>query len=231
MVAAGFQEGSPDGRALAAQVREFCLQHRIGLVGPNCYGFSNFYTRALVTRNDVEGVRAPGPIAMTFQSGGLCLGACQLAYAHGIDIGFAISSGNELVVDTNDYFLDHPEVRVLGGSLERIPDPDRFAGIATRARDPGKPIVLLKLGRSEASRRLAVAHTGSVAGSDAVVDTFLRDLGVIRVDSLDELVTTAGLLATAGIHWGPGHRSSPSPAERADCSPIRPAPPASTCPR
>lgn len=206
VVAAGFQEAGDEGRALASEVKSFCDEHRIALIGPNCFGFANFLTRVLLIRNPFEGLRAGGPIGMSFQSGGLNLATCQAAYARGIDLGFSVSSGNELVVDANDYyeyFLTRDDIRVMGGTLERIPDPERFADIASRARVAGKPIVVLKLGRSAQMQRLAMAHTGSVAGADVVVDTFLRDLGVIRVDSVEELVDTAGLLADHGWPLGP----------------------------
>lgn len=205
VVASGFEES---GDEFTSWVRDFCLENRIALIGPNCFGFANFFSKAFVTRNTFEGVRPPGPIGLAFQSGGLNLDACKIAHARGIDLGFSVSSGNELVVDTNDYyeyFLQREDIRVIGGSLERIPDPDRFADIADRARIQGKPLVVLKLGRSEIAQTLAVAHTGSIAGADAVVDTFLRDVGVIRVDSIDELVDTAGLLGRG--HWPRGPRS------------------------
>jgi acetyltransferase len=201
VVASGFQEAGEDGKALASWVREFCLENDFALVGPNCYGFANFTTRALLTRNTFDGLREPEGIAVVSQSGGLQLAASHAAYARGLGLSFTVSSGNELVVDSNDYydyFLGHDDIKVIAGTLERIPDPDRFRAIALRARELGKPIVLLKLGRSEAMQTLAVAHTGSVAGQDVVVDTFLRDLGVIRVDSIDELVDTAAIAARAG---------------------------------
>jgi acetyltransferase len=208
VVASGFQEAGAEGLRLSQWVKEFCDENRIALIGPNCYGFSNFMSRAFLTRNSFDGIRPGGPIGMAFQSGGLNLATCHAAYARGVDLGFAISSGNELVVDTNDYyeyFLSRDDIRVIGGTLERIPDPERFAAITERARELRKPIVILKLGRSEEMQRLAVAHTGSVAGADVVVDTFLRELGVLRVDSLEELVDTAGLLAGHG--WPQGDRT------------------------
>lgn len=208
VIASGFQEAGPAGAALAQRVKEYCEEHRIALVGPNCYGFANYFTKAFVTRNSLKGYRPGGPIAMASQSGGLNLGTAQLAYLRGVELGFIVSSGNELVVDSNDYydyFLSRDDIRVIGGTLERIPDPDRFADIATRARELGKPIVLLKLGRSAVMQQMSIAHTGAVAGSDVIVDTLLRDLGVIRVDSLEELVDTAGLLAEHG--WPRGGRT------------------------
>ena len=113
------------------------------------------------------------------------------------------------MVDTNDYwefFLNSPDIKVFGGVVERIPDPQRFADIARRAMQAGKPIVLLKPGKSAAASRIAIAHTGSVTGADAIVDAFLKDLGIIRVDGVEEMIETAGLLAARG--WPRGNRAS-----------------------
>jgi len=208
VVASGFQEHGSEGIALANRVRSFCDTHRIALVGPNCFGFANFTTGALVIRNGFRKLRAPGGIAVVSQSGGLQLALCNAAEARGVTFAFSISSGNELVVDSNDYYdylLGRDDVKVIIGTLERIPEPERFREIAERAAELGKPIVMLKLGRSRAAQQLAVAHTGSVAGQDVVVDTFLRDLGIIRVDSIDEAIATADLLDNSG--WPKGSRT------------------------
>lgn len=209
VVAAGFAETGVAGATLAAEVEQICDEYGISLIGPNCFGFTNYAARAFVTRNWVE--EAPhdgGGISMVFQSGQLNLSACGSAHQRGIDLRYMISSGNELVTDANDYFeyfLEDPETRVLGGGLERIPDPRRFERIALRALELGKPIVLLKLGTSEAGSRIATSHTGAVAGVADVVEAFLNDLGVIQVRNIDELVETAGLLDARG--WPAGRRS------------------------
>jgi acetate---CoA ligase (ADP-forming) len=197
VVASGFDEAGPSGVALGTAVRAYCQTHEISLVGPNCYGFNN-YTGTYLSRYSVDVSPGPGSIALTVQSGLLGAGAAESAYARGIKLRYVVSSGNELVTDSNDYFgyfVQHPDVRVLGGVLERIPDPSRFAAIALQALDTDKAMVVLKIGRSEAARRVAVAHTGAVTGGDAIVEAFLRDLGVVRVDSLEELVETAAVLA------------------------------------
>src|SRR5205085_11986030 len=85
--------------------------------------------------------------------------------------------------------------RVIALFLEEIRQAERFAALAHRALELGKPMVALKVGQSPAGQRAALAHTGSLAGDDAVVDAALRQLGVVRVSSLEELLATAGLLA------------------------------------
>jgi acetyltransferase len=206
VIASGFDEIGGRGAELSRVVKALCDQHGIALIGPNCYGFNNYHG-TYVSRYNIDVPALPGPIGLCFQSGQLGAATADAAYARGIRLGYVVSSGNELVLDTNDYleyFLQNPEITVMGGVLERIPEPRRFERIARRALEVGKPIVVLKPGRSSIASRIAIAHTGSVTGSDAVVDTYLRDLGIIRVGSVEELAETAGLMARRG--WPEGDR-------------------------
>jgi acetyltransferase len=209
VIAAGFAEAGAHGASLAAEVVDIADTNGISLIGPNCYGFTNYPARAVITRNWVEEEPTDlGAISLIFQSGQLNLSAVGSAHQRGIDLRYAISSGNELVTNANDYFeyfLEDAGTRVLGGGLERIPEPRRFERVALRALELGKPIVLLKLGVSEAGSRIAKSHTGSVAGDARIVRAFLSDLGVVVVDDIDELVETAGLLAERG--WPKGART------------------------
>ena len=96
--------------------------------------------------------------------------------------------------DVLDYLVEDEATRVICLFLEEIGDPARFARVAEKADRAGKPIVALKVGSSPAGQQAALAHTGSVAGDDAVVDAVLRQLNVIRVTSLEELLTTGAAL-------------------------------------
>jgi acetate---CoA ligase (ADP-forming) len=102
------------------------------------------------------------------------------------------------------YLVQDEQTRVICLFLEEIGEPDRFARAAEQASQAGKPVVVLKTGSSPAGQVAALAHTGSVAGDDAVVDAALRQLGVIRVTSLEELLSTAGLLGYD--RWPRGRR-------------------------
>ena len=197
-IASGFSEAGPDGKALAAEVMRFCNDHGISMIGPNCYGFINFTRSTVLSRNWLEGMPPGGGVSVVSQSGQVGLSMCGSAFARGVDLRYLVSSGNELVVSSTDYFdyfVDDPETTVLGGALERIAKPELFQKVATRALEVGKPIVICKMGRSAVGQKVAEAHTASVAGNAVVVETFLRDLGVIVVDTVDELIETAGVLA------------------------------------
>lgn len=95
---------------------------------------------------------------------------------------------------------------VVGALLEGIRDPHKFVATTEAAFDSEKPLVVLKVGRSEVARRSVIAHTGSLAGADAVVDAVLRQKGAIRIASPEELIETCALLATSG--WPRGGRTA-----------------------
>ncbi|MET0767626.1 MAG: CoA-binding protein, partial [Aeromicrobium sp.] len=208
VIASGFGEGDGAGTVFADEVAEICAEHDIAIIGPNCYGFNN-YAGTYISRFMIDVPDQPGTIGLSFQSGQLGAATADAASARGIHLRYVVSSGNELVVDTNDYleyFLGSDDVTVMGGVFERIPDPERFERIALAAIDAGKPIVALKPGRSAAASRIAVAHTGAVTGADAITDAYFEDLGIIRVGSVEELAETAGLLAKRG--WPQGARTA-----------------------
>lgn len=207
VIASGFSESGAEGRALAEEVAAIAAEHEIAVIGPNCFGFNN-YSGTYISRYNLDVPSEPGSIGMSFQSGKLGAATADSASARGIHLRYVVSSGNELVVDSNDYleyFIESDDITVAGGVYERIPDPPRFERLATRALELGKPIVLLKPGRSAAASRIAIAHTGAVTGEDRITDAFLNDLGVIRVGSVEELAETAGLLASRG--WPRGRRT------------------------
>lgn len=209
IVASGFNEEGEEGSKLAEQVLTVARRYGIEATGPNCYGFVNFEASTVLSRNYLEVMPAkPGRISMVFQSGQLNQSACSSAEQRDIGMRYSVSSGNELITDANDYFeffLEDEGTAVIGGALEQIPDPRRFERIAHRALELGKPIVLLKLGASEAASKVAASHTGAVTGDAAVVEAYLRELGVIVVSDIDRLVETAGLLDRQG--WPEGGRT------------------------
>ena len=112
----------------------------------------------------------------------------------GIGFSHLISSGNEAVLDAVDYMehlLEDPRTHVIMAFLESIRRPRAFQQACRRAAELNKPIVVVKVGRSELARRAAVTHTGALAGADDVQDAFFRRAGVTRVESMDELLETA----------------------------------------
>jgi acetate---CoA ligase (ADP-forming) len=148
-----------------------------------------------------------GPVGIALQSGALASVVLAFAHAHAIGVSALATMGNEAMIaaaDVLDYLIEDEATGVICLFLEEISDPARFARAAERADRAGKPIVVLKAGASPAGRQVALAHTGAVAGDDAVVDAVLRQLNVIRVTSIEELLSTAALLGYD--RWPAGRR-------------------------
>lgn len=203
-LAAGFGEAGPEGKARQAELTAYAREHGLLLCGPNCVGVANLvdcsatYSVALSPRTKA------GNVSVVMQSGAILMG---LANSAPFGFRYLVSSGNNAVLDNADYihyFAGDPKTKVIVAFLEGIHDADKFVAALRAARAAGKPVITLKVGRSEAAQKAVQAHTGSLAGSDIVLDTVFKREGVIRVDSLDELVETARLFSIADLPKGDG---------------------------
>ncbi len=192
----GFAEAGEEGRVLQQQITDLCRRHDILFCGPNCVGILNFNGKAGTYSAPAPKEIVPGDIGMVAQSGYVCI---QVANANrGLGFSMILSAGNEAVVDATDYIaymLEDPGTRVIMAFIEQFRRPERLPALARRSRELGKPIVLVKVGRSEMARRATAAHTGALAGSDDVQDALFKQLGLIRVEDLDEMFETAELLS------------------------------------
>jgi acetate---CoA ligase (ADP-forming) len=205
LLTAGYRETGPEGaareRALVAQ----CERSGIALQGPNCLGFVNYRHGIAAHALPVPAPLIPGGVGLLTQSGAMLLHLHRLAQNRAIGLSYLVSSGNEAMLDANDFIdhlLDDPGTTVIGALLEGIRDPHRFLAVADRALQLGKPLVVLKVGGSPAGARSAVAHTGALAVEDRVIDAVFRQKGVVRVGSLEELVETSALLASDRLPEG-----------------------------
>ncbi|MGH7760931.1 MAG: acetate--CoA ligase family protein [Candidatus Dormibacteraceae bacterium] len=209
MLSAGFKEAGAAGSRLEQELVTRCRELGITLLGPNCLGFVNYPDRIAAYGLPLPPAGEPGGVALVSQSGAMVLHFHRLAFARGIGLAISVSIGNEAMVTGDDFltaFVQRDDVRVIGALLEGIRNPRGFLAAADAAFEAGKPIVTLKVGRSEVSRRSVIAHTGSLAGADAVVEAILAQKGVIRVASPEELIETCGLLAARG--WPSGGRTA-----------------------
>jgi acetate---CoA ligase (ADP-forming) len=137
-------------------------------------------------------------VAIASQSGALAAQLEQFAYQQRVGLTHMISTGNEADVtlaDAVEYLAAQPEPRAIALFLESVRDPQRFESAVRAANVAGKPVVVLKVGTSEATARAAQAHTGSLVGNDRVFDALCRRLAISRVRSLEELIVTADLMA------------------------------------
>jgi acetate---CoA ligase (ADP-forming) len=207
VLASGYREAGPDGRARQDALTQQAAQNGMLLLGPNCLGFLNTRATAGPFALSVPLPLRPGPVGIALQSGALASAMLAFARSRAIGVSTVVTMGNESMISTADvlgYLAADEQTRVICLFLEEISEPDRFAAAATEAARKGKPVIVLKTGSSPAGQVAALAHTGSVAGDDAVVDAVLRQLGVIRVTSIEELLSTAGLLGYD--RWPRGRR-------------------------
>jgi acetate---CoA ligase (ADP-forming) len=197
----GFAEaGTESGRAMQAEMTALARRTGLRVMGPNCNGMINFREPfAMTTTATIAGPRWPaGDVAVVSQSGGVgqvnTMWRCQQA---GIGITYEVSCGNSAdldVIDFLEFMIDDDATKVVLMVVETIPSGARLAAAAARAAAAEKPIVMLKLGRTEAGGKAAASHTGAVMGSDDVCDAALRQFGIIRAMDTSELVDQAMLL-------------------------------------
>ncbi len=202
VISAGFAErGLEDRRDLQGELGAFARKSGVRVCGPNCLGVANVRDNiwASSSSRGSDGLR--GPIGLICQSGASAFGPfLTRAVEGGIGLSHIISTGNEADLDFADfarYLLDDDGVRVIAGFVEGFKDARKFIEVARLAADRGKPIVLIKIGRSDLGARAARSHTAALTGSDALYDAAFAQYGVTRVQEYDELLEVAQLLAHA----------------------------------
>lgn len=210
--AGGLAESGPAGAALQRVIEQTCRETGFALCGPNCLGVINTALPAAATfATALDEVRKlpTGGISMVTQSGGIGTTAFLRGLREGFAFRYVISSGNEAIADFSDYLFALAEdegTRVIAGYVEGIADGAKFTRALEAARERGKPVVLIKAGASPAGAQAALAHTGSLVGADRVFDSVLREFGVARVYSIQELVEVASVVASTpvGQRFGAG---------------------------
>jgi len=201
ILTSGFAEAGEEGAHLQDELTRRARAARVIFLGPNCLGFANLTSRAVMTSVPMHPPFLPGKLALISQSGATGNEIVGMAHDHNIGLTMFIATGNEAMLDIAtcvDFLVDDEHARVIMVFAETIRDPATFAAAARRALMANKTIVMLKAGATELTAKIAAAHTGSLVGDDAVFDAACRQLGVIRVHTLEELVITAGLVAHTG---------------------------------
>jgi acetate---CoA ligase (ADP-forming) len=191
---AGFGEGDDEkGKERAQAMKDLCERTGMVLCGPNCMG-SYSVGEGLWTFPTATPLLKKGKVGLIFQSGGSLGNWIKGATERGIGFSYAVSSGNEVSLDLVDYlsFLVNDDgTNVITLMVEGIRRPNEFMAVAEQALSKGKPILVVKLGRSEMGKRQAISHTGSLAGADEVFDAVCNRLGLIRCPTLEDLTETA----------------------------------------
>lgn len=190
VLAIGFAEIGGEGKVRQEELVRVARNADMAVLGPNCQGLVNFVHRTPLYMGPVSEYEA-GSVALMSQSGSVTTALAN--NVRGIRWSHVVSLGNEAILDSADllgYYLDDPSVSVVSAFLETIRDPERFFAECDRAREMGKPVVVLKSGRTEAAQKAAMAHSGALSAPDRLVDALFRRHGVIRVDSMEELLET-----------------------------------------
>jgi acetate---CoA ligase (ADP-forming) len=198
-LASGFGEAGPEGKKLQAKVTEYARANNLLLCGPNCVGLANMLDGSATYSVALSPRTSAGSVSAVMQSGAILMG---LANSAPFGFRYLISSGNEAVLDSADYIgylASDPKTKVIIAFLEGIRDAGKFVSAARAAFEAGKPVLVVKVGRSEAAQRAVQAHTGSLAGADNVLDSVFEREKIIRLDSLDELVETTRLFMTCPL--------------------------------
>ena len=204
--AAQFGEGGDaEGRKRADALVALGQKHGLRISGPNCMGALAIREKLLLyPAKRVRSLR-PGSVGVVFQSGGTFQFWLQQAALRGLDFSYAISSGNELDLDLADYInfmVDDEHTRMIACLVEGIRRPQAFMAAAEKALAARKPIVLVKVGRSERGRAAAASHTGAMTSDDHVFDAVCRKYGIIRCLSLDDMIETCLAFAPGRLPRG-----------------------------
>lgn len=194
--ASGFSEEN-DGAEYARKLESAAGD--LPFIGPNCYGFANFFDRVALWPDQVTGTQLERGVAFIAQSGTISIS--MMSQRRSLPLGYVISLGNQQRLSAEDlirYCADDERVSAIGLYLEGILDLPKFIAAVDYARTLGKPIVLIKAGSSEKGRSAANTHTGALTGSDKLHDALFERLGIARCETLSSLVETLKLLHCYG---------------------------------
>jgi acetyltransferase len=203
IISAGFREVGPAGAALEQEVLATARRAGIRVVGPNCLGVMSPVSGLNATF--AADMASAGSVGFVSQSGALLTAVLDWSLQEGIGFSHVVSLGSMADVgwgDLIDYLGDDPHTQSIVMYMETIGDARAFLS-AAREVALTKPIVVIKPGRTAQAARAAASHTGSLAGSDEVLEAAFRRVGVLRVDRIGDLFGAAELLARQPRPRGP----------------------------
>ena len=193
---AGFAEVDEAGAAAQARMVAAARRHGMRILGPNCLGLFNaainFYP--IFSLSFEQGWPLPGNIGIASQSGAYGTHVFAVSRARGLGTPVCITTGNEADVSLGEaigWMAQAPEVEVICAYAEGIREGARFTAALDLARRNRKPVVLMKVGRSELGRHAARSHTASIAGDDAVTQAVLDEYGVVRAQTTEQMLDIA----------------------------------------
>jgi acyl-CoA synthetase (NDP forming) len=208
IITSGFREIGEEGIRLQEELSDIGERFGMRIMGPNCEGFVNCYASLFATafKTMFKDNTKSGPISIISQSGCVTGLAYKRIQERGIGISIAASVGNEVDLKAIDYFqylAEEPNTKVIASFLEGIRDGQRFKE-KMQSVTRSKPVVILKVGRSEASKAAAMSHTGSLVGRDEIISSVFKQCGIVRADTVDELIDMSLAFASQPVLRGKG---------------------------
>ncbi len=204
----GFAEMGSSGKKEQNKIKELAKRKNLRICGPNCIGLINFNNHVALSFSQIleTDTLIPGNIGFISQSGALGGSLVNRAQDKNIGLSYFISSGNEADLEVSDYIkylvLHDENTKVIAAVIEGFKDGSKFIEAAELALQHRKPIVVLKIGETETGKKAAASHTGSLTGSDSVIDAVFNQKGVIRVHNYDDLLQTASLFSKGRVPKG-----------------------------
>jgi acetyltransferase len=202
VITAGFKEVSAAGASAELELVEMCRTHGARMVGPNCLGVLN--TDHHMNATFAPSVPPPGKISVISQSGALCVAILDWAADQKLGLGKVISFGNKADLNEADFIqalAEDKATNVIAGYLESIKEGDKFLRVAEQAASI-KPVVILKVGITQAGAKAASSHTGSLAGADIAYGAAFKRAGVIRAENFEALFDYAAAFAMQPLPKG-----------------------------
>ena len=201
--AAGFGEIGGEGKARQARLEALSKERGFLICGPNCYGVLNVFGKAPLFASTIPAGFLAGPVALISQSGGLSTTiANALMLNRHVGLSHIISCGNQAGATLEEYinyFVEDDNTRVIAVFAEGFKQPEKLLPAAHKAAERNKPLIILKGGRSDVSKRAAATHSGSLAGAAEVVDAVFRQGGIVSVRSINELIDSVSVFSCDGF--------------------------------
>jgi acyl-CoA synthetase (NDP forming)/GNAT superfamily N-acetyltransferase len=204
ILTAGFAELGTDGQRLQRDLLTIARRHSLRLIGPNCLGIVNTAPEVRLDATFANIRAVPGSLALAAQSGAVGIAVLDHANRSGLGISEFVSLGNKADVSGNDLLLHwwgDPSTDVIGLYLESFGNPRKFGRLA-RLVGRTKPVLVVKGGRSTGGRRAGASHTAAAATPDTAVEALFEQSGVLRMETLEELVDTARVLSGRALPRG-----------------------------
>jgi acetyltransferase len=192
----GFSEVGAEGERLQQELREIARQGNMRLLGPNSLGLINLANSVTASFAHVVNLEPASPRTLGFVTQSGAFGALVYFEATQLGVGFSsfTSVGNEADTEFADvvaHLLDDSETKLIGGYLEGAKGGEKLRRAAEKALRVEKPILIIKVGRTPAGARAAASHTASLAGDDQVYDAFFRQMGIVRIETIGDLISFA----------------------------------------